>query len=53
MAKYDRILIEILPAHKINNIRFRTSCVRFSIRIRGSSGYAGRDPQGGTSDGSV
>ena len=46
------VLIEFLPAHKINNIRFRTSCARFSIRIRGSSGYAGRDPQGGTSDGS-
>ena len=46
------VLIEILHAHKINNIRFRTSCAKFSIRIRGSNGYAGRDPQGGTSDGS-
>ena len=46
-------MIEFFPAHKINNIRFRRSCARFSIRIRGSSGYAGRDPLGGTSDGSV
>ena len=47
------MLIEILPAHKNKDVRFRSSCARFSILIRGSSGYAGRDLQGGTSDGSV
>ena len=46
------MLIEILPAHKNKDVRFRSSCARFSILIRGSSGYAGRDPLGGTSNGS-
>ena len=47
------VLIEILPAHKIKYFRFRTRCAGCSILIHGSNGYAGRDPQGGTSDGSV
>ena len=46
-------LIEIHLRNKIKNVRFRTRCARCSILIRGSNGYAGRDPQGGTSDRSV
>ena len=45
--------LNFLPAHKINNFRFKNKLCKCSIRIRGSSGYAGHDPQGGTSDGSV
>jgi len=46
-------VIEISPAHKNRMLDLEVDCARFSIRIRGSNGYVGRDPQGGTSDGSV
>ena len=38
---------------KYRMLEFKTRWARFSILIRGSNGYAGRDPQRGTSDGSA
>jgi len=46
-------LIEIFLHTKLRISEFKTRCARYSIRIRGSNGYAGPDPQGETSDGSV
>ena len=46
-------MIEFLPAHKNKILDLEQDVQECSILIRGSNGYAGRDPQGGTSDGSV
>ena len=47
-----KILIEVLPAHKIKMLDWEVKVCEVLNTIRGSKGYAGRDPQGGTSDGS-
>ena len=43
-------LIEFLPAHKNTELKNKECKVLNATAI--TSGYAGRDPQGGTSDGS-
>jgi len=45
-------LIEFLPAHKIQNFRTFIIVVQGAQSTAIASGYAGCDPQGGTSDGS-
>ena len=46
-------MIEILPAHKIQNFSFKNRMCKVLNTTAIASGYAGRDPQGGTSDGSL
>ena len=46
------LVIEILPAHKIKNFRFRIEMCKVLNSTAIASGFAGRDLQGGTSDGS-
>ena len=46
------VLIEVKPAHKIQNFRTKNETCKFLNSTAIASGYAGRDPQGGTSDGS-
>ena len=46
-------MIEILPAHKIMYFRFKNRMCKVLNSTAITSGYAGRDPQGGTSDGSI
>ena len=45
-------LIEVEPAHKIQNFRTKNEKCKLLNSTTIASGYAGRDPQGGTSDGS-
>ena len=46
-------MIEILPAHKIQYFRFKNMMCKVLNSTAIASGYAGGDPQGGTSDGSL
>ena len=45
-------MIELEPAHKIQNFRTKNEKYKLLNSTAIASGYAGRDPQGGTSDGS-
>ena len=40
-------MIEVQPAHKIKNFRFKSKDVQVLNSSAIASGYAGRDPQGG------
>ena len=46
------MLIEVAPAHKIHNFRTKNEKCKLLNSTAIASDYAGRDPQGGTSDGS-
>ena len=43
-------LIEVEPAHKIQNFKSKNRMCKVLNSTAIASGYAGRDPQGGTSD---